>query len=242
MLLGMQNADFTSRTNDQILTISHTIKPPKLDGKSDDKCWQTAKWYPLNQSWIGAYPPLEDFSGRFKLVYGADSLYLLAEINDDRLIDARPDPLDKYWDDDCLEIFLDPDASGGPHQFNHNAWAYHIALDGTTVDFGTDSLPHVYPHCFSRYKKVATPTGYHMTWEVAIAMHSADYQDAKGHLADENRPSKPKKGAQAGFALAWCDADDASGRQNFIGSVPVPGKDKNQGYKSAWIFGLAKFK
>ena len=63
---------------------------------------------------------------------------LLAEIKDDKLIDLNKDPLKAWWDDDCLEIFIDADNSGGGHQFTHNAFAYHVALDGNVVEEMTD--------------------------------------------------------------------------------------------------------
>jgi hypothetical protein len=54
------------------------------------------------------------------------------------------DPLVQYWDDDCLEIFLDEDFSGGDHQYNHNAFAYHVSLDNQAIDIGTDKAARNY--------------------------------------------------------------------------------------------------
>ena len=34
-------------------------------------------------------------------------LYLLVEITDDVLFDQHANPLHLYWDDDCIEIFID---------------------------------------------------------------------------------------------------------------------------------------
>ncbi|MEN0006928.1 MAG: sugar-binding protein, partial [Bacteroidota bacterium] len=86
------------------------------------------------QRWLGEPYTDEDFSGRYKLTWSEDFIYILAEIQDDTLIDIHEDGLDRYWDDDCLEIFIDEDHSGGNHQYSHNAFAYHIALDGKVVD------------------------------------------------------------------------------------------------------------
>ena len=40
------------------------------------------------------------------------------------------------------EIFIDEDNSGGNHQFNFNAFAYHIALDNQAVDIGFEDAPN----------------------------------------------------------------------------------------------------
>ncbi|WP_372974429.1 sugar-binding protein [Muriicola sp.] len=46
-----------------------------------------------------------------------------------------------------------------------------------------------------------------------------------------------RKNKKIGFALAYCDNDGSAERENFIGSVFVPGEDKNQGWINADIFG-----
>ena len=100
-----------------------------INGIADESSWDKAKWYPLNQHILGKLPTKDDFSGRFKLMWNDKKLFLLAEITDDILFDQHSDPKHFYWDDDCLEVFIDEDKSGGNHQFNYNAFAYHIALD-----------------------------------------------------------------------------------------------------------------
>ena len=79
-------------------------------------------------------------------MWTAKRIYILGEIVDDILFDSHRDPLVQYWDDDCLEIFIDEDHSGGDHQYNHNAFAYHMSLDNQAIDIGTDKQPHSYSH------------------------------------------------------------------------------------------------
>ena len=105
-----------------------------IDGLAEESCWEKAAWSPIDQLWLGVQPEPEDFSGRFKVLWDEDHLYILVEIIDDVLFDRYPDPLDNYYKDDCLEIFLDEDHSGGDHTHNFNAFAYHIALDYNIVD------------------------------------------------------------------------------------------------------------
>jgi hypothetical protein len=204
---------------------------PLIDGKSDDPAWQNAEWLPLDQVWIGAAPTAEDYTGRYKMLWDENNLYVLAEIKDDSLIDIHPDGLLKYWDDDCLEIFIDEDASGGNHQYNYNAFAYHIALDGKVVDLKPDSsFAYFNEHCLSR----RITTGKTTVWEVAVNIFDGkNYTDG-----GENIPKLLKSGKKMGFALAYCDNDHSPERENFMGSVLVAGEDKNRGWIDAGIFGL----
>ena len=102
------------------------------------------KWEPIDQLWLGSPATPADFSGRYKITWTSDKLYILVEITDNLFSDEYSNPLGHYWDDDCLELFIDEDHSGGIHQYNHNAFAYHIALDGRMVDLGTNKRPQEY--------------------------------------------------------------------------------------------------
>ena len=37
------------------------------------------------------------------------------------------DALDRYWEDDTVELFIDENKNGGQHGYNTSAWAYHSA-------------------------------------------------------------------------------------------------------------------
>ncbi|NER10776.1 Carbohydrate family 9 binding domain-like [Muriicola jejuensis] len=213
----------------QVLVVKKTTTAPTLDGLVTENCWNMATWHPLDQNWLGEAYSYEDFNGRYKLTWDEDYLYLLVEITDDILYDARKDPLKLWWDDDCVEVFIDEDNSGGLHQFSHNAFAYHIALDGNVVDLAPDREPRLYNDHIRSARRV---DGTLSTWELAIRLFRDDYQD--GGI---NVPVPLKKDKKVGFALAYCDNDGSAERENFIGSVFVPGEDKNQGWINADIFG-----
>ncbi|MGB5697454.1 MAG: sugar-binding protein, partial [Polyangiales bacterium] len=121
-------------------------RAPTIDGVADEAIWQQAPWQEITHRWLGPEYSPEDFQGRFKVAWTPERIYILAELVDDILFDSHRDPLVQYWDDDCLEIFLDEDYSGGDHQYNHNAFAYHVSLDNQAIDIGTDKLPHSYSH------------------------------------------------------------------------------------------------
>ena len=205
-----------------------------VDAVANDSAWAKSKWYALDQVWLGDSLTKEDYSGRFKLSWTNDALYILAEIKDDTLIDNIADPLVKWWDDDCLEIFVDEDNSGGEHQYNHNAFAYHIALDGNIVDMSTEKIGKLYnSHIESKNKTIGNTT----IWEVKMSLYDDSYND-KG----SNTPVKLSVNKKIGFAIAYCDNDKSLERENFIGSIPVEGEDKNRGWIDANIFGTLLLK
>lgn len=205
---------------------------PKIDGIGDENIWQNTKWYPIDQLWLGSQYNSTDFEGRYKLAWTKEALYLLAEIKDDKLIDINEDPLIAWWDDDCLEIFIDEDNSGGEHQYNHNAFAYHVALDGNVVDMSTEKQGKLYNSHLESKRITKENTS---VWEVKILVFDDTYKDD-----EENTPIELLAGKNIGFALAYCDNDNSEHRENFIGSIPIEGEDKNRGWIDANIFGTLK--
>ena len=220
---------FLPKTDHQLRQVSKAIITPSIDGIADDPAWENIAWNPLDQRWLGETYSEEDFSGRYKLTWTPEALYLIAEIKDDILYDQNKDPLTLWWDDDCLEIFVDADNSGGGHQFTHNAFAYHVALDGNVVDMAPGETPTLYnSHINSARKTEGTTT----LWECKITVYEDSYVD---HTANEAKILAPNQ--KIGFALAYCDNDASPTRENFIGSVAVEGDDKNRGWIDAGIFG-----
>ena len=203
---------------------------PDVDGVADESIWQLARWQELAYTWLGPEYSKDDFQGRYKVVWTADRIYILAELTDDVLIDTHRDPLLQYWDDDCLEIFIDEDYSGGEHQYNHNAFAYHMSLDNQAIDMGTDERPHNYSHHVeSRWQQ----QGNNIVWEVAIDIYNDSYEDG----SDNNKPIKLSVGKLMGLMLAYCDNDGSELRENFIGSESVPTGPKDRGWIDAGLFG-----
>jgi hypothetical protein len=45
------------------------------------------------------------------------------------------------------------------------------------------------------------------------------------------------KDKKIGFMLAYCDNDTSVERENFIGSIPIAGPEKNVGWINASVFG-----
>jgi len=203
---------------------------PTIDGKSDDTCWNNAKWAEINYLWLGSPAVSSDFGGRYKIIWTTNKLYFLVEIVDNVLSDKHSNPLNNYWEDDCLELFIDEDRSGGIHQYSYNAFAYHIALDYRVVDLGPDQKPHEYTdHITAKRSSVGSTH----TWEVAMDIYTSAYNDQ----ADTNPKAELKKGKLMGYAVAYCDADGGGNREHFYGSMNIPGSDKNRAWIDASLFG-----
>lgn len=218
------------KTDHQVRKVAKATIAPTIDGIANDPIWADINWQALDQKWLGDDYTADDFSGRYKLTWTPEGLYLLAEIIDDKIYDKSQDPLTLWWDDDCLEIFIDADNSGGEHQFNHNAFAYHVALDGNVVDLAPGEIPSLYN---SHIESKTTVIKHNTTlWECKILVYEDTYKDN-----GVNESKILSAGQNIGFAIAYCDNDSSPERENFIGSVPVKGRDKNRGWIDAGIFG-----
>ena len=203
---------------------------PVVDGVIDESAWTRAQWRPVDQRWLGpAYSP-EDFQGRYKIVWTQERLYILFEFVDDILIDRYRDPLERYWDDDTLEVFLDEDHSGGNHQFNHNAFAYHFSLDNQAIDIGTDEQPRAYNHHVESQWRQHDGV---IAWEVSIEVYPDTYLDD----GPDNKPVALRPGKVMGFMLAYCDNDGSEIRENFIGSEHAEPPHQDRGWIDAGLFG-----
>ncbi len=213
----------------QIIEVQKVTKSPDIDGKGNENSWNMTPWHPLDQNWLGKPYEHDDFNGRYKLSWDENKLYLLVEIVDDSLYDRVKDPLKLWWNDDSIQVFIDEDNSGGLHQQSHNAFGYHIALDGNVVDLSPSKEPMLYnEHILSK----RTFEGNLSTWEMAITIYDDSYTDG-----NKNGATILKADKKFGFALAYCDNDGSTERENYIGSVFVPGEDKNQAWINADIFG-----
>ncbi len=212
----------------------YASSPVVIDGIANDNVWQTGRWHRMNHHILGSVPTKDDFWGRFKLAWDEEALYLMAEIVDDVVYDRHPDPLVKYWDDDCLEIFVDEDASGGDHLSNFNAFAYHVALDGQVVDIGKEGkVVLLNDHVESAWRRSSKPP-YQLIWEAKILLFPDTFSMEKPGL-----PVKLNVGKEIGFMLAYCDNDGSDTREHFMGShaIKALNGDKNLGYKDASVFG-----
>ena len=177
---------------------------PVIDGIGNDSCWAANQWYGLDYVWLPYNDQISktDFSGRFKISWTNDRLLLLVEIVDDSLYDGHSDPLDNYWNDDCVEVFVDEDHSGGPHNDPSNAfnaWAYHVSIFGDVVDPNTAGSKLYNDHI----KSVWTRYDSLYTWELSIKIYDKNYVNDQVSM-----PVTLTNDKVMGFSLAYCDDDD----------------------------------
>ena len=202
---------------------------PIIDGVMDS-VWDAAPWAPIDVFWLGTqHPSAQDFSGRYKAMWNAGNLFLLFDITDDVLFDNWPNPLEHYWDDDSVEIFLDENKNGGNHQFNTSAWAYHVSVFGDVVDF-TNSTTAKLLNDHITMRKVSVG-GKHL-WEMSLRVYGENYNDAVA-----NTPLTLFTGKQMGFSACYNDNDSSTQRESMIGSVDTQGHKSDQGYINASVFG-----
>jgi hypothetical protein len=220
----------TNGTAQSQYTANQSVTAPLVDGKGTDACWQQASWKSIDQLWLGTAPSSSDFQGKYKVTWNGNKIYILAEIVDDVLYDGHTDPLDQWYNDDCIEIFLDEDHSKGDHQCNYNAFAYHVAINGDVVDLGKDCNPRLYN---SAVTSARTNVGSTYTWELAITVYSSTYTDL-----GPNTPVSLFDGKISGLSLAYCDDDGSNTRESFIGSEVMPVGHNDDNYKTADYFGI----
>lgn len=202
-----------------------------IDGLANDSVWNICEWDDIDQLWLGEPVTPDDFTGKYKACWTDSFIYVLAKITDDVLHDHYPDPTDSYWKDDCLEVFIDEDASGGDHKYNYNAFAYHISTLYDVVDLGLNGKKRLLNDHIDVKK---TQEGNIYTWELKITLYTDDFEFAK----TVNPVSLPYKDKEIGFSIAYCDNDGGDDRESFIGSQEIRGSDKNTSWKQADDFGL----
>lgn len=202
---------------------------PAIDGIAD-AVWDRATWAPIDVFWLGTQPnpSAQDYSGRYKALWDEDYLYVLVDVTDDRLYDGVRDPLDRYWEDDTVELFIDENRNGGQHGYNTSAWAYHISTYLDVVDSTTGGAKLLNDHIDARL----VSNGSKHLWEMRIRIYGEDYADWKA-----NTPLKLYVGKLMGFSASYIDNDGSPQRESMMGSVDTPGHKNNQGYLDASVFG-----
>jgi hypothetical protein len=153
-------------------------------------------------------------------------------ISDDILRDDHDIPVDTYWEDDGLDIFIDEDHINENHEcgsFAFNAFAYHIAAYPRTplgaktifsdtlatynvVDLGLSCSP-THSLVFNDHALVKVfRSGTVYTWEIALDVYDNSYADD-----GINHPVVLQPGKFLGLAVAYADNDNGT-REGYYGS------------------------
>lgn len=206
-----------------------------IDGVGAEPFWAECEWYDIEYVWIpyGTTMAAGDFAGRVKFAWTEAKLLVLAEIEDDSLSDTHINPQDNYWNDDCFEVFLDEDYSGGWHQTSYNAFAYHCSIDEEDViDSGDDNAFNVYVNDHVDYD-LDTVDNTHYVWELAITIYDDTFNESNA----SNTTVTLTENKEMGIAVAYCDNDGGAERENFIGLIDVAAEHYNSAWQDADVFG-----
>ena len=215
----------------------YSAQRPIVDAQANEPSWQKAAWHYIDKAIIGDVPHPLDFSGRYKVLWHESALFLFVEIIDDIFSDQTVNPLENYWNDDCLEIFVDEDKSGGEHFNNFNAFAYHVSLSGDVVDIigenqGKGGKAALFDKHIISERRYVNPNK--MLWELEVKVYADDYRYGDSFYS----PPVLRKDKTLGFMLSYCDNDGSFKRESFIGSIDIPPQNgtKNLGYITADVF------
>jgi hypothetical protein len=126
--------------------------PPVIDGKVDD-IWSKASIESLKTTIVGN-PPTgpADCSGQFRALYDADNLYVLVDVNDDKLFKASA----SWYLGDSIEVYIDGDNTKAGPGLTGNARQYSFGWSQTAIQGTNTNLTSV------QFIQVNTPTGYRM--------------------------------------------------------------------------------
>jgi Icc-related predicted phosphoesterase len=104
-------------------------KPPTIDGQLDDACWQRpADADGLVDAMLTEFPPVDT---RWWVSYDRHNLYLACKAQENNFARIKANVRERdgsVWEDDSLEVFINPKPDGGDY--------YHFAVNslGTLAD------------------------------------------------------------------------------------------------------------
>ena len=112
----------------QSIKIKHLAVSPHVDG-SYDPIWDSANYQPLATLNYGTVSSTADLSGRFKVAWTADTLFLFAMVRDN---EWRNDNQSDRSLDDGIEIYLDVN-NDKPGSYQSDDFYYLIRYNDATV-------------------------------------------------------------------------------------------------------------
>jgi tetratricopeptide (TPR) repeat protein len=160
---------------------------PKIDG-NPDQAWAGVPSHNIGN--VVYTPPSSDadLSAGFKTMYDSQALYFLVDVTDDELINDSAE----FYQDDCVEIFIDADNSKS-QTYDSDDFQYHFEWDAKAPTMGE---MHERPTTGVQYAFARTDKGYRL--EVALPWSTLGV--------------KPAVGAKVGFDVHVNDDDDGGDR------------------------------
>jgi len=211
----------------------------------------------------GRIGKVDDFKGRFKVVWTAERLYILAEIIDDVI--KTPNTSNVYTNpenNDCLEIFISESAStstaarGTTSSSTAHFFAYHMnfttmvdALDyiGGTNNTNSDPNTRIEGGFIKRnhhlnFKVGKNDATHTYIWETEMKVYGSDYPVITS--PEDRTPVTLFSGKKMGFGIGYNDNDDhvsnnLNKRNHFFGSMYIAGNsdtERNKPYQNASVY------
>ncbi|MDH7598525.1 MAG: sugar-binding protein [Sedimentisphaerales bacterium] len=189
--LTRESALYLSYLTSEDVLVTKASTAPTIDGAIDE-VWSGVKVNTIQRSYYRNISGLIDFSASFRSVWDANALYLLVEVSDE---DLRSDS-SQYWQDDCVEIFVDPDNSKSSTYGPDDLHFYFVwGQPGRIGEARQDRTSHV------RYAFAKTDKGYNL--EVCLPWTTLGV--------------RPTPGTSIGLEVQVNDDDDGGDRDHKVG-------------------------
>lgn len=165
--------------------------------------WDQAVSYPLEE-YIGGVVSAADLSAEFGAIYNADYLTLYVDVTDDV---AQRDSGNQPYNDDAIEIFLDPDDSRGTTYDGNDIQIVVGRGDATYYAYRGGFAVTVTGLVLAQQENIG---GYSL--ELRIPWSSIGMQGASGNqkIGIEIQVNDDDDGAARDHKIAWKDATDSS--------------------------------
>ncbi len=217
---------------DDSLVIARTLTPVVVDGNIEG-AWDYATRYTLNKITLSSAPILstEDLAATYQVMWDDNNLYILAEVQDDILINDSPE----NWEDDGVEIYIDGNNNkGSSYDANTFQWVFGWG-DNAPMEYSKNNITGV------SFAQLDRTGGYIMEisipWSTIGTIPSADNLIGIDiHVNDDdNGGGRDKKKAwkdsldqafrkPAVFGTGTLSADPSGNIHAIIVSPPVNGK------------------
>ena len=128
--------------------------PPKIDGRSDDPCWNSAVTISnFRASWLASdskTAPIasgDSIPTQAKMVWDKEYLYVWAKLTDNDIQGTIKERDEQTWLDDCFELFLKPSKDRPGY------YEFHVTPANTQMDL---YIPERVPKAYAIYKSADT--------------------------------------------------------------------------------------
>jgi hypothetical protein len=108
--------------------IQRVATPPVIDGQPD-AAWAQATVLPIFRAMVGTVSSPADASGQFRVLYDMENLYVLVDVNDDKLVN---DSSSAYLDD-SVEFYFDGENTKGPAPLSGHNRQYTFGWTATDI-------------------------------------------------------------------------------------------------------------